>query len=139
MVSEKYRLEVHWNKVTYSEDGIAKLDGCYLTGPVVNEVAKMNDKDTIKLDFTAQYKIFVPNFYVAHLSWVGVDQKDNRIYLKDVFLKNRNINSVPKLKDTDYLVIDTQNHEDDKHLYNYLYTTYLIKTSGEKYNFNKGS
>ena len=138
LISEKYRLEIHWQKVIYEKDGLSRLEGCYLSGPVIKDVDQMNAPDSIKLDFTNQYRVFVPNFYIATLSWAGVEHKSDRIYLDTVLLKNKFLNSVPKLNDDDYLVVDTKNHEDEKHLYNYLYPTYLIKSSGERYNFNRG-
>ena len=136
MISEKYRLEVHWKKVNYEQEGLAKLEGCYLSGPVIREVAQMASDDSIKLDFSNQYRVFVPNFYIATLSWKEVKHSDI-IELENALLTNKNINSVPKLQDNDYLVIDTENHEDEKHLYNYVYITYLIKGTGELYNFTK--
>jgi hypothetical protein len=111
-IAEKYRLEIHWNKATYDKDGTAKLEGCYLSGPATKEVAQMNENDTIVLDFATQYMIFVKYYYVAKLSWKRVNHLLGKIYLSDVTLSNRYLNSVPKLNDNDYIVIDTKDHED---------------------------
>jgi hypothetical protein len=46
-----------------------------------------------------------------------------------------NINVVPKLRNNDYIVIDTENHEDEKHQYNMLYSAYLVGKNGALYNF----
>jgi len=134
-ISEKFRLEVHWNKATYDEDGVAKLDGCYLSGPAIKEVAQMNENDAIVLDFATQYVVFVKYYYVAKLSWVGVNHLLDKIYLSGVTLSNRHLNSVPKLNDNDYIVIDTRDHEDAKHQMSLNYKSYLIKSDGELYNF----
>ena len=72
-ISEKYRLEIHWDKSIYDEDGVAKLEGCYLSGPAVKEVAQMNESDSIVLDFATQYVVFVKHYYVAKLSWKKVN------------------------------------------------------------------
>jgi len=64
-ISEKYRLEVHWEKVIYSHDSIAMLEGCQLSGPVLAEITEMEQEDSIALDFTNQYMVFVPNYYVG--------------------------------------------------------------------------
>ena len=88
-ISEKYRLEIHWNKIVYDQEGIAKLEGCYLSGPALKEVEEINQKDHIDLDFTKQYIVFVPSYYVARLSWNGARQTPNRIYLKDLICNHR--------------------------------------------------
>ena len=134
-VSERFRLEIHWKKVIYDQEGVAKLEGCYLSGPVIKEVAKMEQKDTISLDFGNQYVIFTPNYYVARLSWEGVRHTPHRIYLDNAILKNKFLNSVPNLNYNDYIIVDTKNHEDDKHQYHLSYPAYLIKFGGEIYNF----
>ena len=136
-ISERFRLEVHWNKVVYTQEGTAKLGGCYLGGPVIKEVAEMNQKDVIALDFGNQYAIFTPNYYVAKLSWEGVRHTPHKIYLANTVLQNRFLNSVPNLNDGDYIVVDTKSHEDDKHQYHLSYPSYLIKSEGELYNFGE--
>lgn len=134
-ISERFRLEMHWSKAVYDQDGTAKLEGCYLGGPVIKEVAEMNQKDVIALDFGNQYAVFVPNYYVAKLSWEGVRHSPSKIYLDNAILKNRHLNSVPNLNYNDYIIVDTKNHEDDKHQYHLSYPSYLIKFEGEVYNF----
>jgi hypothetical protein len=134
-VSERFRLEIHWKKVIYNQEGIAEFTGCYLSGPVIKEVAEMNQKDVIALDFGNQYVVFTPNYYVARLSWEGVRHTPHRIYLDNAILKNKFLNSVPNLNYNDYIIVDTKNHEDDKHQYHLSYPAYLIKFGGELYNF----
>lgn len=135
MLSERFRLELHWNKAMYDQDGVAKLEGAYFSGPVMREVEEINVKDFMTLDFVNQYLVFTKNFYVAILSWDGVRRVDNRIYLSNVELKNKHINSVPKLKDDDYIVVDTKNHVADKHQFYLNYPSYLIRSDGEQYKF----
>ena len=135
LLGERYRLEIHWNKATYDEDGTAKLEGCYLSGPAIKEVLQMNENDGIVLDFATQYMIFIKYYYVAKLVWQGVKHDVDKIYLSNVTLSNRYLNSIPKLNDKDYIVIDTKDHENAKHQINLSYKSYLIKSDGELYNF----
>jgi len=135
MISEKYRLEIHWDRITYDEEGIVKVKGCYLSGPVLKEVEQLNEKDSIALDFVKQYVIFVKHYYIAKLSWKGVRHTTEKIFLDNVILENMNINVVPKMKDDDYIVVDTKNHEDEKHQCHLTYDAYLIKSEGSLYNF----
>lgn len=134
-ISEKFRLDIRWNKVTYEQEGTAKLLGCCISGPAVKEVANINQSDYMKLDFGNQYLVFVPYFYIAVFSWNGVRQTPEKIYLDNVVLTNENVNSVPKLMNDDYIVVDTDDHEDEKHQYALVYKSYLIRFDGEKYNF----
>jgi hypothetical protein len=134
-IAEKFRLEIHWEKAIYEKDSIAKLEGCYLSGPAIKEVLQMNENDGIVLDFAIQYVVFVKYYYVAKLVWQGVKHDVDKIYLSNVTLSNRYLNSVPKLNDNDYIVIDTKDHENAKHQMNLSYKSYLIKSDGELYDF----
>jgi len=134
-IAEKFRLEVHWAQALYEEDGVAKLVGCCLSGPAVKQVEQMNPNDVISLDFAKQYIVFVKHFYIAMLSWEDVKQTAEKIYLSNVKLTNKYVNSVPKLNHSDYIVIDTQDHENEKHQYNLTYPSYLIRFDGELYKF----
>lgn len=137
LISERYRLEVHWEKVIYKIDGIANIIGCYLSGPVISYTDKLKEEDFIDLDFINQYKVFIPKFYIARLSWKGVRYLSDKIYLSNALLKNTNVNVVPKLKFDDYITVDTKNHEDTKHQFYFTYPAYLLKDDGSLYNFGR--
>lgn len=134
-VSERYRLEVHWDKVIYDQEGVAKLISCRFTGPALKDAAKISDNDFISLDFAKQYIVFVPSYYIAKLSWKQVQQTSTVANLSDALLTNRQVNSVPKLNDDDYIVIDTKDHEDSKHDFHLTYPSYLIRFDGDLYKF----
>ena len=134
-IGEYYRLEIHWNKVIYDHDGVAELRGCYFNGPVIKEVNALNDNDYMDLDFFNQYGIFIPSYYITRLSWQSTKFIDNKIKLLNVKLKNKHINSTPKLKNNDFIVIDTSNHTEEKHLFYLTYPSYLLRFDGEFYKF----
>jgi len=136
-ISEKYRLELHWDKVIYEQDGIAKLSNCYFIGPVLKEVEEMNQIDSMSLDFGKQYILVVPYYYIANLSWDGVHQTVERIDLYDVVLTNKYVNSVPKLNDDDYILMDTSKHISEKHHYYLTYPSYLLRFDGDLYSFRR--
>jgi len=137
LLGERYRLEIHWEKVIYEQDGIAKLERCYLSGPAIKEVVEMEQKDTIDLDFFNQYMLFVKSYYIARLAWEGIRRISDKIYLNNVILTNQKVEAVPKLNDDDYIVVDTKDHEDEKHQYNLTYPSFLVKSTGELYNFER--
>ena len=134
-ISERYRLELHWSKVVYDQEGVARLFDSYFAGPVLTDVEEMNQEDKMPLDFANQYVVFIPRYYIATLSWKGVRQTPERIYLSNTILKNAYLNSVPKLKNDDYILIDTTNHVDNKHHFHLVYPSYLLNSEGEFYSF----
>lgn len=136
-VEDKYRLELHWTSVVYNVEAIANLNGAYFKGPVLKEVAEMEQQDSMHLDFKGQYICMVPFYYVAVLSWQGVNQTVEKISLDNVTLKNKNLNSVPKLRNDDYILIDTKEHDDVKHPYILTYPAYLLKFDGELCTFRR--
>ena len=136
-LAEMYRLEVHWGKVLYEQDGVCRLVGAYLSGPALSIADKINSNDKISVDFYKQYYLIVKNVYVATLSWGDVIYNDKGVVLlEDAALTHNNtLNKAPKLKDTDYFIIDTQNHEAATHVFNLVYTTYVVDGDGVLYVF----
>ena len=135
LISERYRLEIHWDTVTYEQDGVACLDGVFFSGPVVSDIAVMQENDSINMDFSKQYSKLISSYYIARLSWGELRFTPNKIYLSNVTIINKHINSIPKLRATDYIVVDTLEHESDKHYKNLNYKAYLLNADGTLYNF----
>jgi len=132
---DKYQLELRWTKVEYEKEGLAKINGAYFAGPALKISQKLNEQDEINIDMTKQYMIFLPSFYIAKIKWNGVEYREDRIYLKEVIIENKYVNSIPKLKDTDYFLIDTAKHEEKKHAFYPNYDCYLLDELGELYKF----
>lgn len=137
--SDRYRLELHWNSTTYKRDGVCKLNGAYFSGPALVEADKINSNNNIMLDFFQQYIILVENVYVAKLSWGEVVyNKNDTVTLKNsIITHNTELNRVPKLLNTDFLIIDTSNHETEIHQFNPLYKTYVVNTDTQLYKFGE--
>ena len=38
-LSERYRLELHWLKVSFNQEGVCKLEGAYFKGPALSDEA----------------------------------------------------------------------------------------------------
>lgn len=137
ILSDRFRLELHWKSTTYERDGVCKLTDVYFSGPALIEADKINDNDSIMLDFFQQYFILVENTYVAKFSWREVVyNKNGTITLKNACITHdTQLNKVPKLLDADYLIIDTMNHETETHRFNPLYKTYVVNTDTQLYKF----
>ena len=131
---DQYRLELHWDRADF-KDGVVTLIGAYFSGPVLNISQRLNEKDQINIDMSNQYMVFVPNFYIAVVKWNGIRYEHDRVYLDNVRIENKHINSTPKLKHSDYFVIDTSKHEEQTHPYYMNYDCYLVNENGEQYKF----
>lgn len=139
LISEKFRLEVHWEDVVYIQEGRCELKNAYFTGPALQIAQRINDKDHMMLDLYSQYLVLVKGAYVLKFEWSGVEYRDdeNRVYLSNChIIHNEDLNLAPKLKPTDYFVIDTSDHEFSIHQYSLVYKTLLIKEDHLRYKFN---
>lgn len=135
--SDRFRLELHWNAAVYEQDGICKLYSAYFSGPALVESDRISANDNIMLDFFHQYIILVENVYVAKFSWGEVVyNKDATVTLKNAFIQHdTELNKVPKLSNTDYLIIDTSNHETETHQFNLVYRSYVVNINTQLYKF----
>jgi hypothetical protein len=139
LLSERYRLELHWKKVLRPKAGIMYLTGAYFSGPALAQADEINSDDTIRLDFCSQLVILIKSVYVADLSWGEVIyNKKGIITLKNVKIEyDPELKGIPNLENKDHLVIDTAGHENEKHLYNLLYPTYVVDRDSELYNYRR--
>jgi hypothetical protein len=137
VLSDRYRLELKWESASYDINGVCKLRGAIFSGPALAEAQKLNEEDHILLDFFQQYIHLVRSVYVAKLSWKGVEYKGSGVVeLKEALIEHASeLNRVPKLKNNDYLVIDTSNHTVENHAQNLVYKTYVLSTDKELYKF----
>lgn len=136
-LSDRYRLELHWNKVVYEREGFCKFMGAYFSGPALQEALKLNPEDYIMLDFFKQYFIIVKNVYVAKFKWKEPEYKKNgTIHFKEAYMiHDTELNRVPKLKNKDFLMIDTKGHEIQDHPFNLVYKTHVVNADTQLYNF----
>lgn len=135
-VVNKYRLELHWNKIEYDEESALPKDS-YFIGPVLVEAARIQPNDELLLDMTNQHLVFVPDYYQAVLKWGEINYKQDRVFLKDVTIKGKYVNSIETLKNTDWILIDCSQHEEAKHPFNLVYFSEVKKETGEE-KFNNG-
>lgn len=137
MISERHRLELHWDKANYEKEGLCKLNNAYFSGPALAMAQKINGNDSINLDFYRQYLVFVNNVYVAKLSWGEVVYNDDKtVTLKNAIISHdTELNRVPKFKDSDYIAIDTKKHEVETHNFYLVYDCFVVNESGEMYSF----
>ena len=77
--------------------------------------------------------------YVGTLSWGKVEYLDgNRVRLYDCKLTHDDyLNTAPKLKDDDKLVIDTSGHDVEVHHLNIYYKAFVVSKDWQVYNFTR--
>jgi hypothetical protein len=133
-VLTKYRLELHWDSVEYAEDDRAVFKGAYFTGPVLSDAAQINDDDELILDITKQHVILaaMEDFYQAVLKWKGVDYKDDKVFLKECWVKGKYVNSLEKLENDDWILIDCREHEEENHPFLLVYWAEIYKKEKER-------
>lgn len=136
-LSERYRLELRWSSVKYETEGVCNLNDAYFKGPALSNAVKLNDEDHIMLDFFSQYFVLVSSVYVAKLYWNGVIyNEDSTISLISSSIShNTELNKVPKLGDTDYIIIDTSDHEASTHPFHTVYKTFVVNENSYLYDF----
>jgi hypothetical protein len=139
LLSEKYRLEIRWSKVLRPKAGVMAFEDAKFFGPALKMADPIKSNDSISLDFCSQYTIITKGAYVGRFYWGEVIyNKDGTVSLKDARLEyNPTIKEIPNLEDNDHLVIDTRNHENEKHYINMLYNTYVVNADSELYDFRR--
>jgi hypothetical protein len=132
LVKEKYQLYLEWNSIHYTGQ-VAVLDRALFYGPVLNIAFKLLEKDSIKLDFTAQQQIFLadPSFYVATLSWAGIHyHRDSIVELKNCTLEHNKAGSLKALTRDNFFIIDCEPHEEHIHIKNLIYKSWVLDDDG---------
>ena len=126
-MKEKYKLYVCWNNVEYLGNSIIRLSGARFFGPALKIAAHINDNDSISLDVTSQCIEVLNGWEIATLRWGSVaSQTASEVSLNDAVLVSDKIAASRLLSRGDRLLIDTENHEDDKHIFNFVYKTKII-------------
>ncbi len=136
LLSEKYRLELHWEKAYYEQEGFCRFTNAYFSGPVLSQAEQIENNNNMTLDFCSQYSFIINIVYLAKFFWGEVKYQNKRVMLEDTRLTyDVDVLKIPTLKDDDYFVIDTSKHDTANHAYSLLYETYVVNYDGDLYNF----
>jgi hypothetical protein len=138
-LSDRFRLNLKWYTATYEQEGVCLLQGAYFSGPALSEAQQINDNDHIMIDFAGQYFIITNAVYVAKLSWKeAVYDKEGNVHLRGAMLTHETeLNRVPKLKDSDFIIIDTSQHTVEQHHLNFNYKAYVVNRDTQLYKFGE--
>jgi len=139
ILSEKFTLELKWEKVVYESDEHCELVNACFAGPALSIAQKIEGDQDIMLDFSEQYPVITKNYYVAKFSWGNVVYNgDGTVGLNNAYLSHvEDTYKVPRLKESDYIVIDTKNHQEHLHAFNLVYRSIVVGKDFKMYNFRK--
>ncbi len=137
-MQEKYRLELHWDDIIYHDNSTAMLKGAYFSGPVLKSAQKINSRDHIKLDLTPQHLVVLQSYYILKLEWGTVEYiKDGRVLLGTTVLSNENLKELHKLEKNDFIVIDTEKHEQQTHAFHLVYDSQIVRYDSQPHTYTK--
>ena len=132
-IKQKYRLELHWGYVEKPDDNVCVLKNAYFFGAALKDAKKIEAPNNIVLDLTPQYKKVLTSYYFATLFWKGVSYKEDRVYLEEAVLVSEFVNKISNLDNVDYILIDTEDHEENKHRFNLVYKGIVVDKEGKEY------
>jgi hypothetical protein len=131
-----YRLDLKWSGLLYDNDGNCLLNNAYFSGPVLKIANKIEPDNEMILDFYKQYFVMVKSAYIVKLSWTSVEYSGNTVKISNALLKKQIVgNYMPSLNNDDYIVIDTNGHEDSNHMNSVVYNSFVIDKNNILYNF----
>lgn len=133
-IREKYKLNLFWRGTEKPINDTCKLSGSYFSGPVLKIAKKINNKDSIVIDLTPQYNKILSNHYFIELSWEDTRYIDDKVYLINAKLKGDLVNEISNLSNSDYILIDTEKHEEKIHIYNLVYKGMVMTKEGKEKN-----
>ena len=136
-LSDKYRLDLTWEKVVYEVKGVCMLYNAKFSGPALQYAERIKPNDFILLDFYRQYYTKVDTAYIVKFEWGEVIYNSNgSVSLKDAkLIHETELNKVPKFTNSDNIVIDTKGHDREDHDFNITYNAYVVNENFQLYNF----
>lgn len=132
---DKYKLYLRWSDIVYHSDGVATLEGCTFSGPVLQIAAKIEAPDSIDLDLTPQTLSLLDSYYIVKLSWQEVEYQESGVLLKGATLTNDFLKTIHKFSSGDYIVINTEKHEEETHAFNLVYESQIVRRDQTPYKF----
>lgn len=137
-LKEYYELYLEWKGIKYNGNE-AVLEGALFYGPVLRNAARLNDVDSMELDFTEQHIIFIPepDFYVATLSWKGIKYiRDDIVALDNCILVHKKVGSLKDLTEDNFFVINCERHEELIHAKYLNYEAWVLDNDGNPLGLN---
>jgi hypothetical protein len=107
-------------------------------GPVLQDVQKIESPDAIDLDFTPQCFVVFDSYYIVNLSWEeATHNSDGTVSLRGAVISNKDLESLHKIQDNDFILVNTEKHREEVHAFNFVYESQVIKHDKTPYKYEK--
>lgn len=132
----KYKLVLSWGEIEYKSDNEAFVKNPVFSGPAMSLASKIEGGDSIDLDVTSQHILVLGYWDIINFKWNKVLAQDGESAAMDYgVFTSPEMTKVRLFESGDILLIDTENHEDEKHQYNLVYKTIVAKDDESPYNY----
>ena len=112
------------------------MEGAYFSGPALQDATQIAAPDFIDLDLTPQLLKVFDSYYIVRLSWGGVKYRpDGTVLLTDARVTNGFLDSIHKFSSGDFIVIDTEDHEESVHAYHLVYKSCIMRSNREPHRY----
>jgi len=126
-----YILRLDWDSIRYINRSKAEVINARFIGDVLKSAYKLNEVDNISIDITDQFFVASKTFHIFRFEWNGLEYSgDNRVNFKKSWFIN-DFGSLIKIQDSDYLLIDTKDHDESVHPFNVNYRAKLYNKDNE--------
>jgi len=138
VIREKYKLVLSWDSVSVVDDNLAVVHGARFSGPALKDAAQLAETDHIDIDLTSQHIDLLGVWDIVTFAWEGIKAvTDGVVFFTHATLRSPEIGKVKGFRDTDRVVINTEDHEASKHQYTLVYTSYLERVDSVPYNYKR--
>jgi len=126
-----YILRLDWDSIRYINRSKAEVVNARFIGDVLKSAYKLNEVDNISIDITDQFFVASKTFHIFRFEWDGLEYSgDNRVNFKKSWFIN-DFGNLIKIQDSDYLLIDTKDHDEKIHPFNINYKAKLYNKDNE--------
>ena len=141
-IKERYKLELRWDNVERINGIITKVNNARFTGPALKIAHKIQPFNSITLDLTPQHintkefkNVKGLNYYWSKFVWKEVMYCDNTVFLGNTVFESQFISNDISLKSTDFIIINTEQHEEKVHVYHLVYDSVVVNREGKVYKY----
>lgn len=110
-INEAAKMWIKWTAAEHQGNGLIKLKGCTFYGPVLSDLVKIEDNETMSLDFTHHFIVLVPKPYLVKFRWDRVvEQNPSKAMIEGAELLDQELGCLKIAKDSDRMLVDFTGH-----------------------------
>lgn len=138
-IKEKYKLILSWDSIEVIDDNHALVFGARFSGPALKLATSLNAEDSIDLDLTSQHIDLIGTWDIVTFEWSGIKyvEDGSTVFFSRGRLRSPELGKVRNFKNSDRVVIDTEDHEEEKHPLNLVYRAYIEREDSTPYDYKR--